>query len=393
MIKELPHSFVRSFNLKVNSSNENLSKDDAFLLLNAVQKLGPITATRLLKEFKGDPTRIFSSSKAELLKTRGIGKAAVDSLKNTQNIHWVKKERQKIETHKFSFLNKEKFPLALQEIYDCPAGLYVTGDIPQGPYVAIVGTRIPSIYGRRICREVAVDLASNGFCIVSGLARGIDAEAHLGALEADGKTIAFLGSGLDVIYPPEHLDLYRRIRINGVVASEFPLGHKANRNTFPMRNRLVSGISSAVVVIESASAGGSLITAQLAADQGRHVYALPGRVDQATSSGCHKLIREGATLIRSSQDIIDDLLPSLSEEELNLISKSSSNSEKLKDSSVTLNNDEKKIIEILKNGCLLTIDEICSAANLKHPIVSSNLIMLELNNLIGKRNDGKYEIS
>ena len=188
-----------------------------------------------------------------------------------------------------------------------PLGLYLSGVIPEGPYVSIVGTRQPSLYGQKICRELAKGLAEAGFCIVSGMARGIDSIAHETALSADGKTMAFLGSGIDIVYPPENLNLYQEIAKRGAVLSEFPFGRKADRRTFPMRNRLVSGISSAVIVIESAASGGSLITAQFAAEQGRLVFAVPGRVDQPASAGCNQLIRDGATLVRNVQDILEEL--------------------------------------------------------------------------------------
>ena len=152
-----------------------------------------------------------------------------------------------------------------------PIGLYCIGDIPRMPCISIVGTRVPSLYGKKIARKIAHDLSGAGICIVSGMARGIDTEAHLGALDAGGKTIAFLGSGLDVIYPPENIGLYKRIAEQGAVLSEFCLGHKADRRTFPMRNRLVAGVSLGVVVVESAQAGGSMITARFAAEQGRTV--------------------------------------------------------------------------------------------------------------------------
>ena len=376
----------------MNGLQGNLNKYDAYLLLNGIQKVGPVSATRLLGRFGNNPINIFKSTRKELQSIRGIGEVAINSLMNSHNISWLEKEKQKIKKHGTSFITREKIPLALQQIFDSPVGLYLSGEIPQDPYVAIVGTRIPSLYGRRTCREIARELAKRGFCIVSGMARGIDAEAHEGALEGGGKTIAFLGCGLDVVYPPEHLNLYRRISKNGAVLSEFPFGRKADKRTFPMRNRLVSGICSALVVIESASSGGSLITAQLAADQGRQVFALPGRVDQNTSSGCHKLIREGATLIRSAQDIIEDLSYSLPLNHFNVEKNSLALSNPEDYSTDKFTDDEKKIINVLMDGSLLTIDEICAASNLNLQAVSSGLIMLELNRTVGKRNDGKYEI-
>ena len=239
-------------------------------------------------------------------------------------------------------------------------------------------------------RLISFDNAPSRFG-TTPIARSKDSDSRISVF-LGGKTIAFLGCGLDVVYPPEHLNLYRRISKNGAVLSEFPFGRKADKRTFPMRNRLVSGICSALVVIESASSGGSLITAQLAADQGRQVFALPGRVDQNTSSGCHKLIREGATLIRSAQDIIEDLSYSLPLNHFNVEKNSLALSNPEDYSTDKFTDDEKKIINVLMDGSLLTIDEICAASNLNLQAVSSGLIMLELNRTVGKRNDGKYEI-
>ncbi len=271
-------------------SFENLGKKEALLTLNGLSKLGPISTRRLLERFDGCPLRILNASRSSLLSVRGVGNAMVESIKSPLNQRWVEQEVRNIRKHQASFIVEDQIPEPLRQLYDCPIGLYQKGTIPPGPYVSVVGTRVPSAYAQTACREISTELAKIGFCIVSGMARGIDGIAHESALNAGGKTIAFLGSGIDVIYPPEHLHLYRRISEQGAVLSEFPIGRKADRGTFPMRNRLVSGISSGVVVIESGITGGSMITARLAAEQGRLVFAVPGRIDQSSSRGSHKLI-------------------------------------------------------------------------------------------------------
>ena len=275
-------------------------------------------------------------------------------------------------------------------------GLYLSGVIPEGPYVSIVGTRQPSLYGQRMCQELSKGLAQAGFCIVSGMARGIDSIAHETALSVDGKTMAFLGSGIDIVYPPENLNLYQEIARRGAVLSEFPFGRKADRRTFPMRNRLVSGISSAVIVIESAASGGSLITAQFAAEQGRLVFAVPGRVDQPASAGCNQLIRDGATLVRNVQDILEELEGTI----LEGISFSQKQQKQIFNSGNCqsslllphLTQEEQSVYSILKDGDILSLEEMMEKLGLSFSQLSSTLSMMEINGILGKRTDGKFEI-
>ena len=367
-------------------------EEDGLLLLNGVRGLGPITLRRLLERFRGDPLSLLKASKRDLLQVRGVGKGVVDSIENAVNSDWLKKEKGKIKKHGVDFITNADFPPLLRELYDCPVGLYVLGALPPGPYVSIVGTRIPSNYGKRMGREIAFDLAQRGFCIVSGMARGIDAEAHLGALDAKGKTIAFLGSGLDVIYPPEHIDLYRKISESGAVLSEFPFGRKADRRTFPMRNRLVSGISNGVVVVESAASGGSLITARLAADQGRMVFALPGRVDQQSASGCNQLIRDGATLIRNANDVIEEIDPTLTEiENSGGTSRMQEILPSQKETVESISGIESKLLKAFREGDHFSLEELCEISRMEVSELSSNLTMLELGGLVSRRADGRFE--
>ena len=368
-------------------------RKEAFLLLNCLPKLGPISTSRLLDAFDGDPVKILHASKEELLSVKGIGGAMIASIQNPLNEDWVSKELRNIKKYESSFITENDLPKALHEIYDTPLGLYQKGSIPDGPYISIVGTRAPSLYAQKICHELSSRLAQKGFCIVSGMARGIDAIAHQAALDANGKTIAFLGSGIDIIYPPEHLSLYREIATKGAVLSEFPFGRKADRRTFPMRNRLVSGISSGTVVVESGASGGSLITARFAAEQGRSVFAVPGRVDQASSLGCHHLIREGATLIRNANDIIDDLLPSLTlgfPADTDHSKDSQSQPRKLE--SLNFSKSEVTIMNALEQDGIMSCEEISSKSTLPVQDIASTLTGLELAGYISKRTDGRYEI-
>ena len=373
-----------------------LSREDAFLLLNGIGKLGPVSVRKLLLAHENDPCKVLGASQSSLLSVDGVGQAMVDSIKSSKNEEWLRNEKLKLKKRGITFIIENSYPELLKQIYDPPLGLYLSGVIPEGPYISIVGTRQPSLYGQKICQELAKGLAEAGFCIVSGMARGIDSIAHETALSADGKTMAFLGSGIDIVYPPENLNLYQEIARRGAVLSEFPFGRKADRRTFPMRNRLVSGISSAVIVIESAASGGSLITAQFAAEQGRLVFAVPGRVDQPASAGCNQLIRDGATLVRNVQDIIKELEGtilegiSFSQKQQKQIINSGNSQSSLP--LLNLTQEEQSVYSILKDGDILSLEEMMEKLGLSFSQLSSTLSMMEINGILGKRTDGKFEI-
>jgi len=209
----------------------------------------------------------------------------------------------------FVTFEESGYPDCLQPFSDRPVGLYrqLAGKVLSGRQVAIVGTRQPSAYGRKVAREFAAGLGEKGFTIVSGLAEGIDTEAHRAALECGGRTLAVLGGGLNRCYPSSNKSLLQIIKKSGGVWTEFPLWRSADRRSFPQRNRIVAALSEAVVVVESGSAGGSLITARMASEQGRSVYVVPGRIDSPESMGCHALIRDGAQLVTSVEEILQDL--------------------------------------------------------------------------------------
>lgn len=202
-----------------------------------------------------------------------------------------------------------RYPALLKEIANPPLVLYVKGDaaLLATPALAVVGARAATSYGQKIAGEIAAALARHGFGVVSGLALGIDGVAHRNAIAAGGKTIAVLGCGVDVAYPAQHRGLYQEIAEQGVLVSDYPLSTPPEGFRFPARNRIISGLCRGVVVIEAAKHSGSLITAELAMEQGREVFAVPGRIDSAKSEGCHRLIREGATLIHSVADILAEL--------------------------------------------------------------------------------------
>jgi DNA processing protein len=199
------------------------------------------------------------------------------------------------------------YPQPLREIPDPPLALYVRGKVPEHVAVAVVGTRNPSSDGEYVAHRMAADLAAAGVCVVSGLARGVDASAHRGALEAGGPTVAVLGCGVDVPYPAGHEELAARVALHGAVVSEYPPGTPPAKHHFPSRNRIISGLSRAVVVVEATLRSGALITADLALEQGREVFAVPGSVLNPRSQGPHRLLREGAGWAESAADVLQAL--------------------------------------------------------------------------------------
>lgn len=287
-----------------------LSRSQAFLVLNALPHIGPITANRLLAACGDDPVAVLAAATETLRAVRGVGPVIAETLAGWRtHVDPVAEERGLRECGAaFLAAADEGYPPLLREIHDPPIGLYCRGRYEPGrTCVAIVGSRRTTQYGLATARRLGGELARRGFCVVSGLARGIDTAAHEGALEAGGGTVAVLGTGIDVVYPPENRVLTERIAREGALLSEFRLGRPADRQSFAMRNRIVAGMSAAIVVVESDVDGGSMITARFAADQGRVVLAVPGRIDQPTSAGCHQLIRDGAVLLTSVEDVVGEL--------------------------------------------------------------------------------------
>ena len=286
-----------------------LTERQALLALNALPGLGPIALNRLIEGFGGDARLALAGDRRRLESVLGPGQAAA-ALRGWRDHFDPAKEEAKMEKGGVAFLarGEEGYPRLLSEIHDPPIGLYRKG--PHGfgsPCIAIVGSRRATLYGQSVAKRLGADLARRGFCIVSGLARGIDTAAHEGALSVGGMTAAVLGTGIDIIYPPENLDLYRRITEKGAVLTESPFGRQADKDSFAMRSRVISGICEAVVVVESDLWGGAMATAKFAGEQGRLLFAVPGRIDQSTSSGCNQLIRDGATLLTKADDILQEI--------------------------------------------------------------------------------------
>lgn len=288
----------------------------AWLELQAIEGFGDVRLVRCVQAL-GTADAVRNASTEELI---GIGCSPVLAERiqrgpDDRVRREIDRELRGIEQSKATVLTclDAAYPKRLNMIPDPPPLLYITGELREcdNYAVAIVGARRATPAGRVTTEELSRDLATAGFTIVSGLARGVDAAAHRGALSAKGRTVAVLGCGVDVTYPPEHKKLREEIEENGAVVSELPLGAAPHSYHFPRRNRIISGLSLGVVVTEAAVQSGSLITAKLAADQGREVFAVPGPVKGENSGGPHGLIKQGAKLVERAQDIIDELLPQL----------------------------------------------------------------------------------
>lgn len=283
----------------------------------------------------------------------------------------------------------EDFPALLAAIADPPDALYVDGD-PAAlhlPCLAIIGSRNPTAGGARNAFEFARYLGQNGFCIVSGLAAGIDAAAHRGALAAGAPTVAFLGHGIDTVYPAQHRELAAAIARQGALVSEFPFGTPPMRQLFPQRNRLISGLSLGTVVVEAARQSGSLITARLAGEQGREVFALPGSIHNPMARGCHRLIREGAKLVESAEDIVNELGP-LAGHVLQFSEESSQSP------SARVPGDDAEYRKLREHLGFdpVSVDELASRSGLTIEQVSSMLLILELDGKVEKLSGGRYAL-
>jgi DNA processing protein len=290
-------------------SYEKMEQRLAYIVLNMIEGLGPVSVRRLIDTL-GSPKAILDADRDMLMEARGVGeKMALKIIAQRDSID-VDEELENAADLGARIITPldDEYPEALKSIHDPPLALYVRGRLlpEDGKSLAIVGSRSTSHYGLNAADRFAYQLGQTGFTVVSGLARGTDTAAHSGALKSGGRTIAVLGGALDCLYPPENADLADRIAKQGAVVSEYPMGRQADRMTFPYRNRIISGLSMGVVLIESAIKGGSMHTTEAAMEQGRTVFALPGRIDTPGARGPHMLIKSGAKLVESLDDILEE---------------------------------------------------------------------------------------
>lgn len=290
-----------------------MNRDDLkyWLALKFVDGVGNVGFKNLI-EALGSPENVFNASLNTLKAIPGIHQKTALKIKEFKDWQRVDRELELTDKSNVSLItaNNPLYPKNLLNIYDFPPLLYVRGTLTEEDInIAVVGSRIASTYGKfsteRLCREIAL----HGITIVSGMARGIDSAAHRGALAGKGRTIAVLGCGIDIVYPPENKKLVEEISENGAVITEFPFSTPPDGPNFPARNRIISGLSLGVIVVEASNKSGSLITAKLALEQGREVFAVPGSIDSPGSRGTHKLIRQGAKLIENIHDVLEEILP------------------------------------------------------------------------------------
>lgn len=359
-----------------------MTETEAYIVLNMLPHIGPVRVRRLLAAF-GSAEKIFQASHASLQRAEGIGPEAASSITGWEKSVDLAREMKLIEKDNVTVvtLADPRYPRLLREIHDPPIVLYVRGTLPpDGHSVGLVGTRKPSHYALECAKKLSYQLAYSGLTVTSGLARGIDTASHQGALAAKGRTIAVLGSGLQNLYPPENAELADKIAAeNGAIITEFSMETTADRQTFPMRNRIISGLSFGLLVVEAGTKSGALISATQAAEQGRSLYAVPGRIDQPHAIGSNRLIQQGAKLVTSAQDILDDL-GLLFPEKPEL---SSPRPE------AALSPSEKAIYDALQDD-ETPIDEIIARSGLPTPEVSSTLLALEMRKLVKQLPGGRF---
>ncbi len=350
--------------------------------LNCIPGIGRVSFRKLVQHF-GSPEGALSASPEMLAAVGGLSDKAIEGITSYAWRENAEQELKKAREAGVTVLTAESqaYPASLRNTPDHPAFLYIKGSLGQADGIAIVGTRKPTHYGLTITHRIAFELASAGFTIVSGLARGIDTQAHKGALAAKGKTIAVLACGIDVAYPPENKALLQQIAQNGAVVSENAFGTKPEAGYFPARNRIISGLSVGTVIIEAAEDSGSLITADYAIEQGRKLFAVPGNIGSPNSKGTNSLIKRGAVLVEDAADVLRGLgiqKPELKREQA------------AGQPPPGLSPDEKKVL-----GCITNeprhIDSIMNESGLSAGRVSGILIGLELKGL-AKQLTGKYYV-
>lgn len=352
-----------------------------WLRLTLVPGIGGESQRRLLAAF-GLPDRIFAADFTSL--TAVVGEKAARALLDTDNraavdaaLAWAQQPG-----HHLLTLADASYPQQLLDLSDPPTLLYVRGrsELLSAPGLAIVGSRNATPQGERDASAFAAALSDAGLCIVSGLALGIDAAAHRGALAAGGATVAVIGTGADRLYPARNRELATEIADKGAIVSEFPLGTPAAAYNFPRRNRIISGLARGVLVVEAATESGSLITARLAGEQGREVFAIPGSIHSPQARGCHRLIRQGAKLVETARDVLEELAPLLPQTTAGITAPEA-------------RPDDPEAARILACAGFdpLTVDELARRCDLTAEALSVILLRLELDGHVASLPGGRYQ--
>ena len=356
-----------------------------WLILTQAKGIGPIAAQSLLAEY-GEPNQILESD-SDRLRQSGLAAETIASLhgpdvnKLERSMRWLSEPDNYLIT-----ILDEDYPTLLKTIYDPPPVLFVSGyrEALSHVHFAIVGSRNPTADGRRHAENYAAGLAMNGFSICSGLALGIDYHSHLGSLNADGTTVAVLGNGLDRIYPARHNKIAEQIRQRGLLISEYSPGTRPAPGNFPRRNRIISGLSTGVLVVEAARKSGSLITASLALEQGREVFAIPGSINNPLTRGTHNLIKNGAKLVETLEDIFEEISSCV-----NHVLDCGNEHDESTRSGKKLDPDYEILLQQIGFD-EFSIDELVKSSGLTADSVSSMLLILELQGVVESRHGGKY---
>lgn len=358
------------------SNNSDATRDA--LALTLVTGVGPRLQANLLAAFQ-TPTQVLNAPTEQLLQVDGIGLKVAERITSPLNRPAANEMRKRCADAAVRLLlkNTHHYPSMLNEVGDSPTILFCKGTITEADQlaIAIVGSRRCTTYGRRQAERLGSALARAGFTIISGLARGIDAAAHRGALNAGGRTIAVMATGVTDIYPPEHADLAVEISKQGAVVSEFPLDKKPRPGMFPQRNRIISGMSLASIIIEATEKSGSLHTARHAMEQGREVFAVPGPIDSIASAGCHQLIRDGVPLIRNADDVIAGLGP------LAKPTVTASNQTIHDPRELTLNDQERLVLDSI-GSTAIHLDEVIGSLDIEMSRALSTITILEMKRFI-----------
>lgn len=353
---------------------------EALVALNLIEHVGPVRVRQLLEHF-GDAPAILRASKAQLLHVRGIGEETAEAIAHWEKTIDLSAELKRIQEYGCHILTQadEAYPELLRQIYDPPIVLYVKGELTAKDKnaVAMVGSRQTTHYGLEVARKLAYQLAYIGVTVVSGGARGIDTAAHQGALSAKGRTVAVLGTGINRIFPTENAELFERIAANGAVITQFPFNRPADKQSFPIRNRIVAGMTLGTVVVEANLSSGALITANFANDYGRQIFAVPGRIDSPRSKGCHDLIKKGAKLCEGAEDILS---------EFEYLFPASNRPPSVGETGVLpaleLSENEQKVFDTLQTDDESSIDEVIRRSGLPSSAASVTLLSLEMKRLV-----------
>jgi len=355
------------------------------LRLSMVHGVGPRTMQILLERFES-ATAVLDAPADQLAET-GVAAKVVKAIGRARQDVDLEEQWKLCEKHGVDLLapSSPAYPRALQDIADPPI-LFVRGQIlPQDALgIAVVGSRHATYYGKTQAERLTSSLARAGLTIISGLARGIDAVAHRAAMAAGGRTLAVLGNGLDTVYPPEHKELAEEVAQQGALIAEVPMGAPPDKRNFPKRNRIISGMSLGILVVEAGEASGALVTARLALEQDRDVFAVPGPIDSRMSRGCHQLIRDGAKLVESAEDILEELGP--------LVSPAPTADGKTvhRPAELLLNEIESAVLAVVRTAPT-SIDEVISGSGLTAPQVLSTLSILEMRRLV-RRHSGNFVV-